>query len=46
MEPIKEELLFGRIALHNKLINQQQFERALQMRRQTNQLHAWVRPFP
>ncbi|MGE0706591.1 MAG: type IV pilus twitching motility protein PilT [Planctomycetota bacterium] len=32
--PTKEELLFGRIALLNKLINQQQYEKALQARQQ------------
>jgi twitching motility protein PilT len=32
-EPTKEELLFGRIALHNKLIEQAQFDEALAARR-------------
>lgn len=33
VEPTKEELLFGRIALHNKLIVQEQFDEALAARR-------------
>ncbi len=32
-EPTKEELLFGRIALHNKLITEDQFKEALALRR-------------
>ncbi|MEZ6187804.1 MAG: type IV pilus twitching motility protein PilT [Planctomycetota bacterium] len=31
-DPTKEELLFGRIALHNKLINQDQYAQALSQR--------------
>ena len=38
-EPSKEELLFGRIALHNRLIDQEQFEDALALRRRRSDIN-------
>ena len=39
MEPSKEELLFGRIALHNKLISQEQYDKVLALRRSTDDVN-------
>ena len=39
MDPSKEEMLFGRIALHNKLISQDQFDAVLDMRRKTEDVN-------
>jgi twitching motility protein PilT len=39
LEPTKEELLFGKIALHNKLITADQYKQALEMRRKVEDVN-------